>query len=178
MTYDTNQPKKIIVHHSANASEQSQFLAIDKYHKEKFNYVSSLGHWGGYHYLIERNGEVRQYRSPEEAGAHCIGQNDISVGICLAGNFDYQKPTANQIVSLCKLFDYLLKVYQIPANQIFPHRHFSITDCYGLLLSDDWALNQYKEFLIESLLHLLLLLKAYFEKGVSALTGIFISNAK
>lgn len=172
MLHEILTPEKIIIHHSASASEQPQFLAINEHHKERFGMLSSLGFWGGYHYLIEKSGEVRQYRSPTEAGAHTKGQNDVAIGICLAGNFNFQKPTANQIVSLCKLIDYLLKVYQIPAPQIYPHRHFSITDCPGLLLPDDWAINQYKSFLIENLNHLIIILKAYLEKGASVLVNL------
>lgn len=166
MPYAKFVPKKIIVHHSASAVATDQFYPINEYHKQKFNMRSSLDLWGGYNYLIEKNGIVRQYREPDEIGAHCKGQNNTAIGICLAGNFNFEKPTANQTVSLCKLLDYLLKVYHIPCNDIFPHRFFSSTDCYGLLLPDDWVLIQFKDYLTENLKHLLLLLKAYFEKAI------------
>jgi hypothetical protein len=169
MSYEKFIPKKIILHHSANASLSPQFSSINDYHRQKFGMESSLGFWGGYNYLIERDGIVRQYRCPDEVGAHTKGQNSLAVGICLAGNFNFQKPTANQIVSLCKLFDFLLKIYQIPVNQIFPHRFYSITDCPGLLLPDDWAITQFKDYLTENLTHLLLLLKAYLEQAINAI---------
>jgi len=169
MSYAKFIAKKIIIHHSANANLSPQFSGINEYHKQKFGMESSLGLWGGYQYFIERNGTVLQYRRGDEIGAHCKGQNDSSIGICLAGNFNFQKPTSNQIVSLCKLIDYLLKVYHVSANQIYPHRFYNITDCPGLLLPDDWAITQFKDYLTENLNHLLLLLKAYLEKGIGAI---------
>lgn len=164
-------PKKVIVHHSANPTPQNQFSSINEDHRQRFKFVSTLGKWGGYHYFIEKSGEVLQYRSTEEVGAHTLGQNDKAIGICLAGNFDHQKPTANQIVSLCKLIDYLLKIHQIPVTEIYPHRTFNHTACYGLMLSDTWAKDQFRNYLTENLNHLLQLLKAYLEKGMSACFG-------
>ena len=161
---EKNEPKKIIIHHSADASFAEQFWKINEYHRSKEFPKSNLGFFAGYHYVIERSGHVVQARQPDEIGAHTIGQNKQSVGIGLAGNFDHQRPTANQIVSLCKLIDYLTKTWQIPGNAIYPHRKFQPTTCYGLILNDDWARNEYINYLSENLKHLLTILKAYLEK--------------
>jgi len=164
MDYAINKPKKIIVHHTADASNQEQFQKINEYHKQKWGAQSQLGYYVGYHYLIEKNGVVVQTRIEEEEGVHCQGQNCDSIGIAVAGNFDIQMPTANQVVSLCKLIDYLIKKWQIPPNDIFPHRKFKPTSCYGLKLSDEWAGEQYRHYLLETLVHLIILIKAYGEK--------------
>lgn len=164
---NANQPNKIIVHHSADSFNQEQFQRIDLYHKSRGFDKSELGFWLGYHYLIEKSGLCRQGRNENEIGSHCIGQNDQSIGICLAGNFDSQTPTANQKISLVKLIDYLTKKWQIPANQIFPHRKFTATTCYGIMLSDDWARTEYVNFLKENLIHLLTILKALLEKLIA-----------
>lgn len=166
MSYVQNKPKKIIVHHTADGSLQSQFQKVNDYHKQKWEAISDLGYYVGYHYFIEKSGSVIQARKEDEMGVHCYGENDASIGIALAGNFDYQLPTANQIVSLCKLIDYLVKKWQIPANNIFPHRKFKPTSCYGLKLSDEWAGEQYRHYLLETLIHLIILLKAYGEKAI------------
>jgi N-acetylmuramoyl-L-alanine amidase len=39
----------------------------------------------GYHYIIKRNGEVETGRSEDTQGAHALGYNDRSLGICLIG---------------------------------------------------------------------------------------------
>jgi len=166
MSYGKNKPKKIIVHHTADASLQSQFQKVNEYHKERWDTISELGYYVGYHYIIEKDGSVIQARKEEEMGMHCLGQNFDSIGISLAGNFDFQLPTANQIVSLCKLVDYLVKKWQIPANDIFPHRKFSPTSCYGIKLSDEWAKEQYRHYLLETLIHLIIIFKAYGEKAI------------
>ena len=162
--YEKFKPDKIIVHHSADPTNEAQFQKINAHHRQRWNFVSQLGFFGGYHYLIEKSGEVRQYRLDDEEGAHCIGQNKSSIGVCLAGNFDEQLPTSNQVVSMCKLIDYLLKVWQIPASAIYPHRKFNPTSCYGIYLDDHWAKTQFINYLRENLLHLYILLKACLEK--------------
>lgn len=39
----------------------------------------------GYHYVIYRDGSVHKGRPLEQAGAHCVGHNRHSVGICYIG---------------------------------------------------------------------------------------------
>jgi len=135
-----NTPTKIIVHHTGGSNQDPladtshhTFETVDKYHK-------SLG-WGkiGYHYFIEKNGRVQQGRLDHETGAHTIGENNSSLGICLAGNFDATLPTVAQIESLKKLLIEKTSLYQIPANKILPHRTFSPKTCYGKKLSNTWA---------------------------------------
>lgn len=133
-----NRPSKIIVHHTGGTesnpladTSSHTFKVIDDYHR-------SLG-WGkiGYHYFIEKDGKVTQGRQDTEVGAHTIGQNDTSLGICLAGNFDSTMPPKAQIASLRGLL--LEKTQQYGVTQILPHRAFSSKTCYGRKLSDTWA---------------------------------------
>lgn len=39
----------------------------------------------GYHYVIYRDGSIHKGRPLEQAGAHCVGHNRHSVGICYIG---------------------------------------------------------------------------------------------
>ncbi len=125
----------IIIHHSAVSREKNskQFKAIDNYHK-------SLG-WGsiGYHYLIEPDGEIRIGRREDQEGAHAVGHNQDSIGICLTGNFDTEYPTKEQETSLTRLLKDLKIKY--PIAEIVPHRKFANKTCFGKLLKDDWANN-------------------------------------
>jgi hypothetical protein len=139
-----NKPTQIIVHHEAPPKpvKGDRFDSVNDYHRRKWNFRSSLGYYVGYHYFIEKTGKVRQARAESEAGAHCKEKfcNYTSIGICLAGNFDIELPTPEQIESLKKLLKDICNRYKIPASRIFPHRFYApYKSCYGKLLANDWA---------------------------------------
>lgn len=141
-------PTKIIVHHTGGTdlqplSDSSNYSVFDcdKDHKARFNFKSSLGWYVGYHYFIDKKGTINQCRADNEEGAHTIGQNKSSIGICLAGNFDATLPTNAQIEALKNLLSKKTKEWTIDNSQIFPHRKFASKTCYGKRLSDDWARN-------------------------------------
>ncbi|APU03042.1 amidase [Pectobacterium phage PP81] len=50
----------------------------------------------GYHFIIKRDGTIEEGRDVDQIGAHTVGQNDTSVGICLVGGInDKGAPEAN-----------------------------------------------------------------------------------
>lgn len=116
-------PEHIIIHHTAVSREKNaaQFDAVNRYHQ-------SLG-WGniGYHFLIEPNGKVCAGRRTDEVGAHCKEQsmNYHSIGICLTGNFDIEKPTPPQIFALRDLLRRLCKEFNIRDCRIWFHTDFA-----------------------------------------------------
>lgn len=137
-----NTPEYIIVHHTGGTDKNPladtshhTFKIVDDYHK-------SLG-WGGigYHYFIELDGKVTQGRKDNADGAHTIGYNKKSLGICLAGNFDATMPSPAQINALTALLKQKTAQYSIPPAKIVPHRSFASKTCYGKHLGDDWARN-------------------------------------
>lgn len=141
-----NNPKYIIVHHTggsdANPLQDSSnytFAQCDKDHKVRFNFVSSLGYYVGYHYYIEKDGTLHQARADGDEGAHTIGKNSSSLGVCMAGNFDFGMPTPAQVITLKELLIKKTSQYNIPAVNIVPHRTFANKTCYGNNLADDWA---------------------------------------
>ena len=141
-----NTPKYIIVHHTggtdsdplADTSNQ-KFEVVDEWHRKLWNFKSSLGHYIGYHYFIDKSGTVTQGRADSDTGAHTKGMNGQSIGICLAGNFDVTMPTAAQTRSLKTLLDRLMPLYGLSPESIVPHRRFANKTCYGTKLSDKWA---------------------------------------
>ena len=138
-----NEPIKIIVHHTADSTLGPQFGKVDNYHKQRGFILSSYGYYVGYHYFIERDGTVKQARKLTDEGCHTIGENTQSIGICLAGNFDFDIPTKQQKLSLEKLTDELAITYKIPIERVVGHRTHSKTSCPGRNLSDDiprWGL--------------------------------------
>lgn len=138
-----NTPRKIIVHHTAAVGPLPQFSSINAWHKERDFPISSLGYYVGYHYVIEKDGQLRTARRESEIGAHTIGQNESSIGVCLVGNFDTEAPTAQQINTLGDLLAALCTRYLLTAEDIYPHRHFAAKSCYGSRLGDYWAARVY-----------------------------------
>ena len=154
---------KIILHHTGgtvsdrNASTQHHSAdTINMYHKKRWeDFRSSLGYWGGYTFFIEKNGKITQFRAIGEEGAHTIGSNSDSVGICLAGNFSPHspdRPTREQTETMLDIIEacrkggagYVVKentVINISLSNIAPHRvfHKNHTECNGMALSDNWA---------------------------------------
>ena len=127
-----NKPRFIILHHSGVSymDNPAQWVGIDNYHRSKG--------WGGigYHYLIEKNGEVKPGRAENMDGAHCYQENMNvqSIGLCLSGNFDKEEPTIQQIRSLSNLISVLQKKYSISDMNILPHSRFAPKTCWGKLL--------------------------------------------
>lgn len=151
-----NRPKYLIVHHTGGTesdpladTSHHTFEIVDNWHRQLWNWRSSLGHYIGYHYFIDREGKVTQGRADDEAGAHVIGKNKSSIGICLAGNFDRigenSEPSEKQEKSLTGLLKKLSKAHGINPRNIVPHREFSNKTCYGSNLSDDWARSLVKD---------------------------------
>ena len=108
---------KIIIHHSGNHNtyEKIYDLHVNRY---KWNDI-------GYHFLIENCGRIIIGRDINKEGAHCFGQNKDSIGICLLGNFDIEKPSKKQILALKKLCN------ELNINEIKLHRDYSKKTCPG-----------------------------------------------
>ena len=106
-----NIPEYLVIHHTTVDSYQNQYSTVNEYHKSLGFPISRLGQYCGYHKFIERNGAIITARHDDERGAHTIGSNERSIGVCLAGNFDISFPTQAQIKAVQELeVIYLLPV--------------------------------------------------------------------
>ena len=124
---------KIVVHHEAGSNG---FYGVNEYHRKLWNFRSSLGFYIGYQYYIDKTGKTWQGRADNETGAHTIGQNDNSIGICLEGNFNNVRPTPPQMIALKNLINKKMTEYSIPPANIAGHRMFANKDCPGRLVSE------------------------------------------
>jgi N-acetyl-anhydromuramyl-L-alanine amidase AmpD len=94
-----------------------------------------------YHYYISVQGDVAEGRELEFA-AYSNTQyrtpivNHITV--TLEGNFQTQKPSAEQISSLIELLTTLAKEHSVPLNHISYHAAVAQTDCPGRNLIQKW----------------------------------------
>jgi N-acetylmuramoyl-L-alanine amidase len=136
--YRNPQWKYIIVHHTATGKGNAK--AINRSH-------GARGFWNGlgYQFLIDNGtlgkGDGQIEMSPrwirQQCGAHCKAgrMNEKAIGIALVGNFNYEKPTPNQLQSLAFLLSVLRKHYQIPSSHIMVHRDVpgAKTECPGKL---------------------------------------------
>jgi N-acetylmuramoyl-L-alanine amidase len=89
----------------------------------------------GYNFFIEENGEIIKGRG-YHVGAHAYSYNQKSIGICLAGNFDIQIPSIEQLKSLSKLCIFLLDQFNLSTAQILGHRELNgvAKSCPGKIL--------------------------------------------
>lgn len=71
---------EIIVHCTATPEGQDVTInQIKRWHLDRgFNDI-------GYHYVIYRDGSIHQGRAEEIVGAHAVGHNAVSIGICYVG---------------------------------------------------------------------------------------------
>ena len=97
----------IIVHCSAvRPGQRSSAKDIDRWHRDKgWNGI-------GYHYVVRRDRSMEPGRPIEEVGAHCVGHNSHSIGICYEGGLDEHGEEADtrtpeQKVALRKLLEEL-----------------------------------------------------------------------
>jgi len=146
-----NNPQFLIVHHTGasetNPKEDTShhtFEIVNAWHKKLWNFKSSLGHYIGYQYFIDKTGKVTQGRADTDEGAHTLGKNLSSIGICLAGNFDVTEPTKEQVEALKVILKAKMSQYGIPLKNVVPHRQFANKSCYGSKLSDEWVQNLLK----------------------------------
>jgi len=122
-------PEYIIIHHSLTEDSGTvSWQAIRRYH------VKELG-WRdvGYHLGVELvNGtpEVLLGRWFTEVGAHTVGMNSKSIGICVVGNFDEDVQVARMISdgrfeTLIRVTNQVASMFNIPAARVYPHRQFA-----------------------------------------------------
>jgi N-acetyl-anhydromuramyl-L-alanine amidase AmpD len=117
----------IVVHHTAHPNCSIQ--DIHRWHQEKgWNGV-------GYHYFIRKNGNIYRGRDKDAIGSHCLGINEVSVGVSLEGNFDTEYPSDAQKSSLNDLLQELIKIY--PQAKIIKHSDKYATSCPGKLFDDN-----------------------------------------
>ena len=124
---------KIIIHCSATAEGKDYTVEqIRQWHtlpKPKGNGWADIG----YHFVIYRDGSMHTGRPIEKAGAHTLGHNANSIGICYIGGCaaDGKTPkdtrTEAQRVALIRLVGDLRRQY--PGATVHGHNEFAAKAC-------------------------------------------------
>ena len=119
---------EIIVHCSATPEGRDYTTTdITRWHKKRgFTTI-------GYHYVIYRDGSIHPGRDINVGGAHCVGHNTHSIGICYIGGCekDGRTPkdtrTEEQKKTLLSMLKKLRVIY--PKAKIYGHRDFANKAC-------------------------------------------------
>lgn len=136
----------IVVHHSATSVGSARNMEL--YHRNTRGMENGLA----YHFVIGNgrgmgDGEIAigsRWRKQIQGG-HLASErlNQISIGICLVGNFELGRPTERQLKALYALVNDLEERCGTPANAVRTHRQINTkpTECPGRLFPTESLLN-------------------------------------
>lgn len=89
---------------------------IDRWHIERgFDCI-------GYHWVVRRSGIVEKGRMETVAGAHCLGENHDSIGVCYIGR---KHPSTQQVASLYVLLSDIIYRHKLDMTDIKPHNFYN-----------------------------------------------------
>jgi LysM repeat protein len=128
--------KHIVIHHSGTSLGSGK--NIDRYHREERHMENGLA----YHFVIGngkgmKDGKIYiggRWKKQIEGGHLAIHSLNLnSIGICLIGNFEKERPSARQLNSLEALIRYLQKATGLPTDAVTTHKliHPKHTLCPG-----------------------------------------------
>lgn len=123
----------IIVHHYGllRGDTDATVEEIHELHKNK-------NHWSGigYHFVVHKDGSIDYARPLEYQGAHALANNEFTVGVAFAGNYQLGTPPKVQVDSAVQLLGAICHKYKFPATDttILGHRDVGKTSCPGINL--------------------------------------------
>lgn len=136
-TRELSRVKKIILHQELGEGTIEQ---VNNYHISTVdNHISPRGcpHFC-YHYGIRKNGEIVQANELSQIVWHTRGENAVSIGIMMVGNFKgsghelgSEGPTDEQMKSVEWLIDHLVDAFELSKQDVFGHYHFGKPACPG-----------------------------------------------
>ncbi len=121
----------IIIHHSwsQDSGNIHNWQEIGAYH-------TKVKGWNaiGYHFAVQKVDNSYRYcigRGLDCVGAHTQGMNDVSVGICLIGEYDTHEPIDAQYWMIAELCKDLMRDFNIPIENIRRHSEYAPKSCPG-----------------------------------------------
>lgn len=134
--------KYIVLHHTA--ADSGSVESIHETHLQRKDGSGRPWLGIGYHFVIGNgkgmpDGEIEAtFRWREQLhGAHAGGSNpdynQQGIGIVLVGNFQKQRPTQQQLLSVKRLVRSLAEDYGIASTNIIGHKDIRATECPGEL---------------------------------------------
>lgn len=83
----------------------------------------------GYHYYVRKDGSIYRGRPEDRVGAHTVGYNHRSIGVCFEGNFEAETMSEPQLKAGRWLIADILSRY--PGLKAVGHRELDATACPG-----------------------------------------------
>jgi N-acetyl-anhydromuramyl-L-alanine amidase AmpD len=118
--------QSIVLHHSAVPASVGA-AQIAKYQVDKQGWPGI-----GFHYFVTDDGHLQQTQPLEVIAYHAgDANNPSSLGICLAGNFTDQPPSAAELAGTSQLVAWLLYKLNLPVEAIHAHKDYIATACPG-----------------------------------------------
>ncbi|MGL4741349.1 MAG: N-acetylmuramoyl-L-alanine amidase [Sarcina sp.] len=121
----TNKPKQLVLHHIEASRPNSNIPVEDVHSWHLANGWSGIG----YHFYINKKGEIFRGRPENAIGAHAKGFNTGSLGIAVEGKYGSETMNLVQKEAVIKLSKYLRQKYDI--DTINGHGELMPTDCPG-----------------------------------------------
>lgn len=130
----------IALHHSVTPADWSVDKTVKAIEREHLKFkaqgqVTSVSYNIAYHTLIFPDGTVKQTRALSDIGFHAGNWpvNQVSIGVCLIGNYENDQPTAKMGSALKTLLESLINQYNIPKSNIKLHKEVRLlpTACPG-----------------------------------------------
>ncbi len=136
-------PQHVIIHHSATQLAGVDYALVVR---AIYDYHTGTNGWDdiGYNVLIAPDGTVFEGRGIARQGAHFCGANAETLGVCMLGNYDAQRPSAAALSALTDVGAFLgcefaidplaMQVHQPSGktlNGVAGHRDGCSTDCPG-----------------------------------------------
>ena len=137
-----NEVNKIILHCSASDNPQDDSLdairrlhITPKMHDVPWNgqLIAGRGFSAiGYHWIITKDGKCWAGRNCKWQGAHTLGHNHDSLGICLTGNKQF---SLAQYRKLFWLLEILKEKHELADSKIYGHYAFSRKPCPNFIVN-------------------------------------------
>lgn len=106
-------PEYIVIHTAAIDDPNCDAAHIDAVHRNDNGWDCI-----GYHFVIlddrhpqKNDGDLEKGRDINMPGAHVLGLNDRSIGICCVGHGDHAPFTEKQMETLCRTVSELMDAY-------------------------------------------------------------------
>jgi len=136
LTY-ANNPQEIVLHHA----EASNCTVQDIHSWHLANGWLGIG----YHFFIDKQGNIYRGRPENAVGSHCPKHNSISLGVCFEGDFMTENMTQEQIGAYKELIKYSRAKYgYIP---IYGHKELYSTECPG----NNFPLEAFKDIVVSNI---------------------------
>jgi N-acetylmuramoyl-L-alanine amidase len=152
--YDKHTPVRVVLHHSFQPKASAfggdrTIRGIQDFHMDKQNWSDI-----GYHFLVSPDGLLIYEGRPVDAiGAHCgntnkkaraVFGNTNSIGICLIGDYDTEKPSPQAVLTIQGLISFLEAKFgfKLPVFGHFQAAIPSPKSCPGGLLSEAFGLGE------------------------------------